>query len=109
MWFRGFKNKEYKFEDKPRPGRPVTEKTEFNAERVRREIKKNRKITIRKLSSSTGIKRNPIREIILRKLGGKELSQIKHPHKLNDVLKLERLEWCKKMLRFFQDEAFKDL
>ena len=102
LWFKEFKTGKFQFEDKPKKGKPVTVKTESNVQLIRGKVDANRDITIKKLSTVTGIKRSSIRNIIVQKLEGKKLKPILNPHKLTVEQMKERKIWSKKMLKMFE-------
>lgn len=95
-YFKEFKNKEFIFETKPRSGRPKTATTLTNIGRIRELITTTRKITIRKMSKASGVKRMAVWRMIKSKLTGKKLRPCKNPHKLTEEMKRNRENGVKK-------------
>lgn len=101
-YFAQFRRQEFVFEISRRSGRPKTATTEPNIEKIRECIAENRKLTIKKLSAATGIKRFSLWSIITNKLKARKLRPAKNPHKLTQRMEENRLFWCRKSLKFLE-------
>ena len=56
-WHRKFREGEEDVEDKPRPGKPSSSKTDENVEAVRQAVRGGRRLTVRMIAEQVGIDR----------------------------------------------------
>lgn len=109
-WFKQFKDGKFDFEHKPRPGRPITVTNESNVILIEKNLKEDRKVTIKKLSIKTGIKPSSVRNIIARKLKALKLRPLMNPYKLTQEMKDERVAWCRIMQEMYPTiESMEDI
>jgi len=85
-------------QDRPRSGRPVTAVTPENVNKVRCRIRRFSEQSMRKMSSDLGISSRSLRRIVKVKLGLRSY-KISRGHFLNDRMKHQRLQKCRKIKR----------
>lgn len=107
-WFKEFKSGILRFKDDPRTGRPKTVVNSVNTSKIKDLVLQNRKSSIRKLAKMSGLNRESIRRMMIKNLRAKKLKPIKVPHKLTQVLKDERMKWCKEMLKKYPNTESMD-
>lgn len=105
--FKNFKQGIFEFSANHRHRKPKL-LSNSNTEIKRQSILNQRKVSVRKLSKITGLNRELIRRIIIRKLQARKLKPIRVPHKLTQELKNERVAWCEKMLQNYQNSGAMD-
>lgn len=101
-FFRQFTNNKFEFVDKARPGRPVTVSTETNTEKLKSVIEIDDQMSLEQMANLTGLKKSSAWRM-LKKIKCKKLRPIINPHELTDELKRERVEWCKNMIEFVEN------
>ena len=67
-WNRRFTEGEEDVENKPRPGRPSSSKTDENVEAVRQTVRGDRRLTVRMIAEQVGIDRQTVWQIITEEL-----------------------------------------
>ena len=85
-------------QDRPRSGRPVTAVTHENVNKVRCRIRRSTEHLMRKMASDLGISPRSVRRIVEMKLGLRSY-KINRAHFLDDRMKLQRLQKCRKIQR----------
>ena len=84
--------------DRPRSGRPITETTPKNINKIRCRIHRNPEVSMRQTAKNLGMKRESVRNIVTKKLKLQSY-KIARVHFLNEAMKVKRLERCRRMLR----------
>lgn len=84
--------------DRTRSGRPTTETTPANVNKIRCRIRRNSGVSMRKMAQELGMKRETVRVIVRKKLGLRSY-KISRAHFLSDAAKAKRLQKCRPMLR----------
>lgn len=103
FWYNEFKRGRHSFEDEPRSGRPVDVVTSDKIERARQLIKEHRNITYRELEAELGISSPSVAKILHENLGVRKVASRWIPHLLSDMQKQDRVNWCKFMLKKFEN------
>jgi histone-lysine N-methyltransferase SETMAR len=103
LWYREFQRGRTSLADEERSGRPTTACTEDNVERVRDMVITDRRITYDVLAASLGISSGSIRKILHEDLGLRKLTSRWIPHLLTQEQKDQRVEWCRFMLKKFDN------
>ncbi len=90
--------------DKPRPGRPRSERTEANIERIRQLVDQDRRRSIRKLSELSGISTFVVLKILKCDLKLKRKSAKFVPRILTEEQKAFRVRLCKENLALWRQK-----
>ena len=103
-WHKRFKEGREEVEDDARSGRPSLSRTEDNVERVRQNMREDRRMTVRMIAYELGINRETVWKIItedleMRKLCAKMVAKL-----LNNDQKDRRLQVCQDILGRLQTE-----
>lgn len=97
-WFKLFREGREETEDKPRSGRPITESTSDNIERIRLLIDDDPYLTIEELEYETGLSHGTIHRIIADQLNLRKITSRYVPKDLTDFQRAERVRICKENL-----------
>ncbi|CAF3370476.1 unnamed protein product [Rotaria socialis] len=89
-------------EDEPRPGRPVTETTSDNIEKVRRLIDNDPYLTIDEIQVETGLSHGTTQRIVSGHLKLKKITDRWIPNQLTDSQRAERVRICQENLAKFK-------
>lgn len=108
-WFREFEKGQETFEDKPRSGRPPTAVTPENIRRVADLIREHRNVSYEEIEETLGIGSAAVNVILHDHLGVHKLVSRWIPHLLSDDQKRDRVEWCKFMLKRFDEGRSKSV
>jgi histone-lysine N-methyltransferase SETMAR len=100
-WYHEFKHGQESFEDEPRSGRPPTAVTPENVQRVADMIKEHRNISYGEIEAALGIGSAAVNSILHEHLGVRKLASRWIPHLLSVQQKQDRVDWCKFMLKRF--------
>ncbi|XP_061705471.1 histone-lysine N-methyltransferase SETMAR-like [Cydia pomonella] len=100
-WFAEFKRGRETFEDEAKTGRPPTAVTQENVQAVEKNVRANRRITYAELERELGIGSAALQTIIHYHLALHKRCSRWVPHKLTDLQKDRRVDWCKFMIDKF--------
>ena len=106
-WVKLFKDGKNNFEDEPRAGRPITEKTQENIELVRAIITENPYATYDEVEAETSLCRGTIHGIIHDSLNLKKVTSRWVPHFLSEQNKRDRVRVCEFNLERFRDNRWR--
>jgi len=103
-WYREFQRGRTSLEDEARSGRPAEVCTENVIQRVRDMVSEDRRrITYEVLQTALGISSGSVQKILHEELGLRKLTSRWIPHLLLPEQKDQRVEWCKFMLKKFDE------
>lgn len=102
-WIQHFKQGRENLKDEQRIGRPITEKTAVNIERVRLVIQDNPYSTFDEIEAETSLSRGTIQTIIHDCLEMKKITSRWVPHSLSDKNRQDRVRVCQENLAKFKD------
>mgnify|MGYP003623259327 CR=1 FL=1 len=97
-WHKRFKGGHEDLEDSPRPGRPVTAKTEVNINTIDSIVREDRRITIAKVADIMHLSVGTVDDIIRNNLGYRRVAAKWIPHVLKDEQKAHRVMTCQQWL-----------
>lgn len=100
-WFHEFEHGRETFEDEPRSGRPPTAVIPENVSRVADLIKEHRNISYEEIEETLHIGTAAVNSILHDHLHVRRLVSRWVPHLLTDQQKEDRVNWCKFMLKKF--------
>jgi Transposase. len=100
-WFAEFKRERPTFDDDVREGRPCTSVVAEKIDGVREMITADRHVTYQEIKSSLGIAAKQIHAILHDHLNVRKICSRWIPHNLNAAQKQARVNWCKEMLKKF--------
>jgi histone-lysine N-methyltransferase SETMAR len=103
QWFKEFRDGRRSLKDLPRSGRPPTAVTEENIAAVQKLIEEDPHIPVRKMRSILKIGTAAIQSIVHDTLRFRKLCTRWVPRELTDEQKKTRVNWCKMMLRVFNN------
>ncbi|CAF3709708.1 unnamed protein product [Rotaria sp. Silwood1] len=106
-WSKSFREGREEIEDEVRPGRPITETTAENIERVRLLIDHDPYITIEKVQEQTDLSYGTVQRIISDHLKLRKITARYVPKDLNDFQRSERARICKENLAKFQNRTWR--
>ena len=106
-WVSEFKKKKCSLANKPRPGRPITEATPANIERVRALIDDDRYIGYSHIEAETSLSYGTIFKIINENLKMKKIASRWVPHDLTEGQKMKRVQLCKENLAMIKEEKWR--
>jgi len=106
-WSLNVRNGSMEIEDKPIPGRPVSEVTQENIDFVRRVIDEDSHSTYTELEAKTEISRGSLETIIHKHLKLRKVTSRWVPHDLTPYQKQERVRICRDNLAKFQNESWR--
>jgi len=106
-WSKLFREGREEIEDKPRSGRPITETTFENIERIRLLIDDDPYLTIEELEYETGLSHGTIHRIIADQLNMRKITARYVPKDLTDFQRAERVRICKENLLKFQQGTWR--
>lgn len=99
-WYREFNRGNFGVDDSPRSGCPTEVCNEENVEKVERD---NRRITYRQIEEIPQISAPSIHKILHDSIGVKKVCTLWVPHDLKEEQKICRVNWCKKMLKEYEN------
>lgn len=102
-WVNEFKEGRESVEDRERIGRPVTESTKVNIDRVQAIIKENPHATYDQIEVETDLSRGTIQDIIHDLLKLRKVTSRWVPHELTVENRQERVKACKENLAYYRD------
>lgn len=108
-WFSEFKHGRASFEDECREGRPSSAVTPENIELIRKLVEEDRHITIQQMEGALGIGSAAVQSILHEKLHLRKLACRWVPHQLTPDQMQARVQWCKEMLKRFDEGRSKRL
>lgn len=111
-WYREFQRGRTSLDDEFRGGRPTTAVTPENIDAIREMIAENSRITYNDIRASIGIGMTQIHKILHEHLGVAKRCARWIPHNLKEEEKQERVNWCLKMIKKFnqgQSKAVYDI
>ncbi len=94
-------------QDDVREGRPTSVVVPKNIDAVRERIKEDRHVTYREIEAYLGISMTSINKILHDHLNVKEICSRWIPHNLTNAQKKARVDWCKEMLKKYNQGASK--
>ena len=103
MWAPRYKSGRETLEDDPRSGRPITEFTTANIERVRQLLEEDPHSTYDEMEVETSLSRWTLHEIIHVALRMRKLTSRWVPHDLTDEQRKRRVDACKQILAKFEE------
>ena len=106
-WFNKFKNGNESLEDKHRSGRPITETTPSNIDKVRSVIDNNPWCSYDQIEVETSLSRGTIQNIIHDHLKMKKKTSRWVPHHLTEENRKERVRICKQNLDKFKENKWR--
>ena len=106
-WFNKFRNGNENLEDKHRSGRPITETTPTNIDRIRKVIDNNPWSTYDDIEAETLLSRGTIQTIIHDHLKLKKITSRWVPHQLSEENRKERVRICKENLAKFKENKWR--
>lgn len=106
-WSNYFRDGGMEIEDQPRSGRPVTETTIENIERVLSIIEEDPHSTYDDIEAETLLSRGTIETIIHEHLKKKKITSRWVPHELTPAQKKERVKICKEILEKIQSGSWR--
>jgi [histone H3]-lysine36 N-dimethyltransferase SETMAR len=102
-WVNEFNEGRESVEDRDRIGRPVTESTTENINRVHNIIKENCHATYDQIEAETDLSRGTIQNIIQSILKLRKVTSRWVPHELSDKNRQERVKACQENLAYYRD------
>ncbi|PNF21355.1 hypothetical protein B7P43_G18073 [Cryptotermes secundus] len=112
-WFSRFKNGEMSIDDKPRSGRPSTDRTHENVEKNREIIKEDRRRTIEEIVELLVVTWSSVQQILTEDLGMKRVAAKFMPRLLTAEKKQGHVEACcvpsPRMKRDMKGKRFADV
>jgi len=102
-WFREFRRGRDSLEDGSRPGRPEDVVTDEMVDRVKTLITKDRHCTYVEIQRTLNVSSASVHKILHEKLEVRKLTSRWIPHLLNAEQKQARVDWCRDMLRRFEN------
>lgn len=106
-WFNKFKGGVEDLKDQNRPGRPITETTPVNIERVRTVIESDPWCTFDEIEAETSLSRGTIQSIIHDHLKLRKLTSRWVPHQLTDKNREDRVRMCQENLAKFKENKWR--
>lgn len=106
-WFSEFNRGRSVLTDEVKEGRPKSVVVPQNIDAVRELIMQDRHVTYREIEASLGISMTSIYKILHEHLAVKKICSRWIPHNLRIDQKRARVDWCKKMLRKYNQGASK--
>lgn len=108
-WFNEFNRGRISLKDEFREGRPKSAVTPENIDAVRKLILHDRHMTYREIETCLGISNTSIHTILHKHLAVKKICSRWIPHNLTADQKKARVDWCRKMLKQFQNGTSKNV
>lgn len=102
-WFIEFKRGRHSLEDDHRSGRPADAVTPANIRLVAELIKEKRNLTFNEIQQALGIGASAVNSILHDHLGVRKVASRWIPHLLSDDQKKARVDWCKFMMKKFDN------
>ena len=103
-WHRRFKNGKEEVEDDHSSGRPSTSRPVKTVERVRQNVRSDRRLTVRRITDELGMNSNRVLMIITEDLGIKKIWAKMVPTLLNEEQKERRVQVCRDILEQLETE-----
>ena len=103
-WHRRFKEGREEVEDDHRSGRPSTNRTDKNVERVRQKVRSDFRLTVRMTADELGINSERVWRIITEDLGMRKICAKIVPRLLNEGQKERRVQVCQDILEQLETE-----
>ena len=102
-WFDHFRRGRRSLEDECRSGRPQTSTTEGQVAAVKALVEEDARVTVSQIQFEVGISSGSVVTILHEKLHLSKISARWVPHHLTQEQKEARVEWCRTMLRRFDN------
>lgn len=106
-WYKHFKGGSDRLEDIQRSGRPITEITDVNIQRVRMAIEQDPYCTYDDIEAETFLSRSTIFRIIHECLKMRKITSRWVPHELSDKNRQERVKICQQNLAKFKENKWR--
>jgi len=106
-WSKLFRDGREEVEDKPRPGRPISETTTENIEQVRLLIDDDPCITIEDIQEQTDLSHGTVQRIVTDHLKLRKITARYIPKDLTDLQRAERVRICKHNLTKFHQGTWR--
>ena len=103
-WHRRFKKGREEVEDDHRSGRPSTNRTDENVERVRQKVRNDRRLTVGMVAHELGMNCERVWRIITKDLGMRKICAKMAPWLLNEGPKERRVQMCQNILERLKTE-----
>ena len=108
-WYRKFNCGNFILEDQPRPGPPPNAVTEGNVESIEDIVITDPNITYERIQHEIGISSGAVHTILHQSLQLRKLCARWIPHQIHPEQKMNRVRWCKEMLRKFINGHSRDV
>ncbi len=109
VWHKHFRNGSEVTGDKPRPGRPRTQRTNENKEMIQGLIESNPRHSLAELADATGISTHVIHKILKEDLGFQKKCAKFIPRELTEAQKWTRMTVCDDNLKLLCDQPDPEL
>jgi len=106
-WFKKYKQGSEDINDKPRQGRPITETTPVNIDKVRAVIENDPWCSYDEIEAETSLSRGTIQTIIHEHLKMRKLTSRWVPHKLTEKNRQDRVRICTENLANFDKKQWR--
>ena len=106
-WFKKYKQGSEDINDKPRQGRPITETTPVNIDKVRAVIENDPCCSYDEIEAETSLSRGTIQTIIHEHLKMRKLTSRWVPHKLTEKNRQDRVRICTENLANFDKKQWR--
>lgn len=102
-WYREFGRGNFNVNDAQRSGRPIEVTVSENVAKVSKLLKEDRRITYQQIEEILQISAPSVHKILHDILGVKKVCTLWVPHDLKVEQKEARVNWCKKMLKLYEN------
>ena len=106
-WFNHFSGGSERLLDQPRAGRPITESSQSNIDRVRAVIDENPWSSYDEIEAETSLSRGTIFKIIHESLKMKKITSRWVPHQLSEKNRKDRVRICQENLERFKENKWR--